>query len=638
MCDSKWITGFLPYFITTYETGEVEWDGKVFEMPLLHASGRQAWFRVTVSVDRGDPSGFRAVARSISPDVCFASSLQSSLSFGASLDGRESPLSVSLGEDAPMGWSLLTIESIVEATVGSSNAPGPAAKAGWSAEEDEIIMRAVSKIGTIWRKIALMLPPLNDRGDRRTNHAVRNRWLRLEKRKDKEPAVCDIPLLGAAPASADRGGDMWSPQEDKAIDEGVRDGLCWKAIAATLCGRSASSCRSRWLRERKRQLAAMGVAAKNAGEIFAESRRIGLHLPDRSDKKAGAAASGPPSKALIPTPVAIDTAVTLSKSTGSLSQIAEYMTRLLALGCSGKPLTDRYSLLFAVHVVIDVAEAQDCHGLNAFAMQSACQLGFPLSAVKPKEGPITCSSPLRVAVPNAVSDLFYSPCMVSVRTLSGSNLEARRLVDDVLGMHDGAGAQQGPTPNQHFAEYVTALGGDGIPDLWSKPGKLLELFFDNVPDRQRFARLFSEALSAPLTPIDSLCKVGQTQADSPFMLALKRDSKYVHALSALGVPLSPGDDDSEVVVPHTAFIRRCVTSAATFVVHVLSPFGPGGAGRFDFEIDSLVQRKRLRRPSIERAYDEPGTDRTALGSKAARVDSSGNTCTPPLRTDVTLMA
>ncbi|EOD05629.1 hypothetical protein EMIHUDRAFT_220085 [Emiliania huxleyi CCMP1516] len=68
----------------------------------------------------------------------------------------------------------------------------------------------------------------------------------------------------------------WSADEDRAIDED-RDGLRWKAIAAKLQGRSDSSCRNRWLRQRQRELAALGTECKTAGQIFAEWRR--LHPP-----------------------------------------------------------------------------------------------------------------------------------------------------------------------------------------------------------------------------------------------------------------------------------------------------------------------------------------------------------------------
>ena len=163
-------------------------------------------------------------------------------------------------------------------------------KQAWTREEDMIILGGVSTFGNKWSKIVAQLPV------HRTDDAVRNRWQRLlrkQERADQEAEPSPPPLTGVkraasfdvgAAASADdtaafaammqqhgaggtpkasgdlplqptralslptpevavdqKGGDMWTAEEDRTIDEGVRlEGLRWREIAARLPGRTES--------------------------------------------------------------------------------------------------------------------------------------------------------------------------------------------------------------------------------------------------------------------------------------------------------------------------------------------------------------------------------------------------------------
>jgi len=52
--------------------------------------------------------------------------------------------------------------------------PSERARCGWTAQEDAIIAAAVGEIGSRWNRIAALLP------NKRTEHAIRNRWHRLQ--------------------------------------------------------------------------------------------------------------------------------------------------------------------------------------------------------------------------------------------------------------------------------------------------------------------------------------------------------------------------------------------------------------------------------------------------------------------------
>ena len=97
-------------------------------------------------------------------------------------------------------------------------------KQGWTPEEDATIVRMVSLTGQKWSFIACALPG-------RTDDAVRNRYLRLQKRKSvggtsaaaglvmaSSPTVTSADL---ADCQATKKGDMWTAEEDAKIMDGV---------------------------------------------------------------------------------------------------------------------------------------------------------------------------------------------------------------------------------------------------------------------------------------------------------------------------------------------------------------------------------------------------------------------------------
>ena len=107
--------------------------------------------------------------------------------------------------------------------------------------------------GQKWSRIAAVLTG-------RTDDAVRNRYLRLVRKKAEAPGVGGGGAAGsngkAFVTSEDlkasevaKRGDMWSPEEDTTIIHGVNmHGLKWQVIAQQLPGRSANAVRNRYLR------------------------------------------------------------------------------------------------------------------------------------------------------------------------------------------------------------------------------------------------------------------------------------------------------------------------------------------------------------------------------------------------------
>ena len=128
-------------------------------------------------------------------------------------------------------------------------------KQGWTREEDQHILHHVQVSGQKWSVIAAMLPG-------RTDDAVRNRYLRLQKKRMRgryNRTEGSAPGNGGAPVAlttadlADcasvKKGDMWAAEEDQRIMEGVmRFGQKWQRISELLPGRSANAVRNRYLR------------------------------------------------------------------------------------------------------------------------------------------------------------------------------------------------------------------------------------------------------------------------------------------------------------------------------------------------------------------------------------------------------
>jgi len=80
--------------------------------------------------------------------------------------------------------------------------PGEKQRQGWSAQEDAIISAAVGEIGNRWNRIAALLP------NKRTEHAIRNRWHRLQTaaadgRCSVAPSDLSLQLAPTRSASAD---------------------------------------------------------------------------------------------------------------------------------------------------------------------------------------------------------------------------------------------------------------------------------------------------------------------------------------------------------------------------------------------------------------------------------------------------
>ena len=119
-------------------------------------------------------------------------------------------------------------------------------KAGWTPEEDATIIRMVQLTGQKWSFIACALPG-------RTDDAVRNRYLRLQKKQSTTNTIPkpEVAVGEGAPNQPHvaKKGDMWTTEEDKRIMEGVAfHGFKWNTISTALPGRSANAVRNRYLR------------------------------------------------------------------------------------------------------------------------------------------------------------------------------------------------------------------------------------------------------------------------------------------------------------------------------------------------------------------------------------------------------
>jgi len=145
----------------------------------------------------------------------------------------------------------------------------------WTADEDQIIMSEVERVGQKWRVIAAKLPG-------RSDDAVRNRWKRLSaEAAGQANAVADalgilapvpLPLEDGAGAADDASTDgssvdggaapkpkpppkpkaerlAWSKAEDAEIVRCVQTyGLKWGRISQNLPGRTAHAIRNRFHR------------------------------------------------------------------------------------------------------------------------------------------------------------------------------------------------------------------------------------------------------------------------------------------------------------------------------------------------------------------------------------------------------
>jgi hypothetical protein len=82
----------------------------------------------------------------------------------------------------------------------AKKAPSERVRCGWTAQEDAIIGAAVGQIGSRWARIAALLP------NKRTEHAIRNRWHRLQTAAADglctvAPSDLSLPLAPARSAS-----------------------------------------------------------------------------------------------------------------------------------------------------------------------------------------------------------------------------------------------------------------------------------------------------------------------------------------------------------------------------------------------------------------------------------------------------
>ena len=169
----------------------------------------------------------------------------------------------------------------------SSQKRSKTTKAQWTSEEDFFILASLRMLGTQWPHIASQM------SSTRTADGVRNRWNRLQQmyalgNGGQNDTALDAfllskgwtpdmgipappgsaagaptispplpPLLVTDPEAARKTGaahgrSMWSAEEDRLIEEGVRrHGWKWRQIAAALPGRSDSSIRNRWMRLQK---------------------------------------------------------------------------------------------------------------------------------------------------------------------------------------------------------------------------------------------------------------------------------------------------------------------------------------------------------------------------------------------------
>ena len=147
----------------------------------------------------------------------------------------------------------------------AKRAPATLVKQAWSRAEDELIIDQVAKLGTKWAGIAQQLV-------NRTDDAVRNRYLRLKRKKGDEGEITSADLELAEPAKK---GDMWTAEEDATILAEVRrSGFRWQDIARILPGRSANAVRNRFLR-----FPAETRRAADAGELLTMGADANTAIP-----------------------------------------------------------------------------------------------------------------------------------------------------------------------------------------------------------------------------------------------------------------------------------------------------------------------------------------------------------------------
>jgi len=196
--------------------------------------------------------------------------------------------------------STISTASSVSGSSGEHKRKRGKSKIAWSRDEDEIISESVERHGQKWSRIASLLP------SPRTDDSVRNRWHRLQRK-----VVAATGSGSGESTPDDKRGDMWTEEEDRYIDHAVRvEHLKWRAIAANLPGRTESGCRNRWVRNKRQQLANIGVQCASAQEVSEALAALeGVRIGRPAAAAPPAAAPPPPARphmpAVVPVPVEI---------------------------------------------------------------------------------------------------------------------------------------------------------------------------------------------------------------------------------------------------------------------------------------------------------------------------------------------
>jgi len=162
------------------------------------------------------------------------------------------------------------------------------AKQGWTQQEDATILSMVHAMGTKWSAIATRLMG-------RTDDAVRNRYIRLEKKKTGlvAPAASSV---GLSEPVVSKSHDMWTASEDESILQGVIiHGCKWQTIGGSMRGRTVNAVRNRYLRlasQKTNTTTTTAATPLSPGQLYGAR---GLHpaaLATVRQKRGAAGASG----------------------------------------------------------------------------------------------------------------------------------------------------------------------------------------------------------------------------------------------------------------------------------------------------------------------------------------------------------